>query len=68
MACLLVLWGSSVYDQKKALPSGSVADCRVSICSQGCSVVVTSEGGIMRMKEVDDSSQLIPNMSRTIPV
>ena len=63
MACLLVLWGSSVYDQKKALLSDFVADCCGLICSQGCTVVVTSEGGIMKTYDVEDASQLITSMS-----
>ena len=63
MACLLVLWGSSVYDQKKALLSDVVADCRDLICSRGCTVVATSEDDIMKVNDVEDSGQLIPNTS-----
>ena len=62
MACLLVLWGSSVYDQKKALLSDFAADCRGLFCSQGCTVVVTSENGIMKINDVEDSNQLMTNM------
>ena len=62
MACLLVLWGSSVYDQKKALLSDSVADCLGLFRSQGCTVVVTSEDGIMKMNDVENSNQLMTNI------
>ena len=43
MACRLVRWGSSVYDQKNALLSELCAACCGLMGLQGCTVAVTTE-------------------------